>query len=229
MQYINWVINFIKNNWKGTLIVLLSVFSLFLYLKKPKIKVVSRDNTELYKELKYLKDKNGDLVAQTTQSKLEIEVFKVKVDSIAKELSLNKKNIKEVDRWNTRVDSQFYPKPTPVYINKDTAYKVEQHDNWLDITAVAGKDTGYIHFIHRDTLDRVVSDRTKFLSFIGPDKTDVYLRAKSKHTKIESGYSFTVKSKTPILTIGPAILYDPFKNKASVGLSIQIPLIRINK
>lgn len=229
MQYIKWLINFIKKYWREVLLVIFSITLLFYFTREPKVKIIKTDNSDLYKELKISKDRNGDLVAQTTQSKLDKKELETRVDSLAYELRLKSKNIKTVDRWNTKVDSQFYVKSVPVYYGKDTAYKVSQKDYWLTAEAVAGKDTGYIHVALKDTLDRVETNRSKFIGFIGSNKTDVLMRAKSPYTTFESGYSFTVKSPTEILTIGPSVTYDPFNKKVIVGISATIPLIRIHK
>ena len=229
MQQIKWLINFIKKYWREVLLVIFSIALLFYFTREPKVKIIQTDNSDLYKEIKTLKDRNGDLVVQTTQSKLDKNEFQQRVDSLAYELSLKSKNIKTVDRWNIKIDSQFYLKSVPVYYNKDTAYKVSQIDSWLTAVAIVGKDTGYIHVSLKDTLDRVETNRSKFIGFIGSNKTDVLMRAKSPYTTFESGYSFTVKSPTEIIVIGPSLTYDLFNKKVIVGVSATIPLIKIHK
>lgn len=203
---------------------------LFLFKKGPKIKIIEKDNTSLIEELNQYKDLNGNLVSKITQLEFSKKEVESRVDSIAKELKLSKGKIITVDHYHTSVDTQFYPKPIPVYKDKDTLYKVTQKDEWLLVEAVAGKDTGYIHLQLTDELDRIEEYKPGFLGLF--PKTNIYLRSKSPYINYSKGYSFTVKEKTTFLTIGPSIQYNlvgPYKNKTSVGVSIQIPLIKIKK
>jgi len=224
---------FIKNNWKGILIVTLGTLFLFSLLREPKVKVIEKDNTDLVQELKQYKDRNGSLVSEVTQVKLDKAEVDARVDSLARELNISKSDIKTVDRYITKKDTQWISKSTPVYYHNDTAYKVSQKDQWLSIEAIAGKDTGSIKFSLRDTLDRVEKDKSGIIQLLGFNKgTNVYLRTKSPYIDYKEGYSITVKEKETWLTIGPSVQYDllgPNKNKVTVGVSAQIPLIKIKK
>lgn len=230
MLYIKWlnkIIIFIKNNWKNVVIIIL-LATLFLFLlRKPSIKIIKEDNSELIKELKQYKDRSGNLVSELTQLKISKEEMINRVDSLSYELKISKKNIKTVDHYITDIDTQFYPKSVPIFYNKDTAYKVIQKDKWLTAEAVAGKDTGYIYLRLTDELDRVEEYKPGFLGLFS--KTNVYLRSKSPYINYNRGYSFSIKEKTTWLTIGPSIQYDPFQNKVSVGISAQFPIIKIKK
>jgi len=200
---------------------------IFFIKKQPKVRVVEKDNSDILQELKQYKDRNGNLVSEVSQLKLSREEINTRVDSLSRELKISKKNIKTVDHYISSTDTQFYPKPVPVPYGKDTAYKVTQKDKWLTAEAVAGKDTGYIHVKLSDELDRVEEYKPGFLGFF--PKTKVHLRSKSPYINYNKGYSFTIKEKTTWLTIGPSVQYDPFQNKVSVGVSVQVPLIKIKK
>lgn len=230
MWYTKWLSKIflgIELYWKEVLILILAIILLFYIKKDPIIKVIQKDNTDLLQELKQYKDRNGNLVSEISQLKMSREEINNRVDSLSRELRISKKNVKTIDHYISSTDTQFYPKPFPVYRGKDTAYKVIQYDNYLNIEAIAGKDTGYILFSLRDTLDRVEKYNPGFLGF--GSSTKVLLRTKSPYIQYKQGYSFSIKEKTTWLTIGPSIQYDPFQNKVSVGVSAQIPVIKIKR
>lgn len=146
------------------------------------------------------------------------------IDSLAKIIKVKDSQIKGLEQYVSRIDTTFVTKSTPVYIGKDTAYKVSKVDAWVNIEAIAGKDTGSIHFSAIDTLTRTEVHKTPL---IGKSKTYVDLTNASPYVHVVEGYSFHTVDRQATITIGPYVGYDPIAKKPSVGISIQYPIIKL--
>jgi|SRR6478609_935948 len=202
--------------------IILAAFTVYLLLKKPKEPLV--DNKAV-QEAQYYKDANGMLVARLKQNAVNEKQMKANIDSLAKALKVKPKFIKGVDTYHSTVEIEYKDTSSSVIIGKDTAYKIEKHDPYVDIVAIAGKDSGSISLQMRDTLTRVEVVKT---SLFKATTREVLIRNASPYTKVVSGYAYTIKEKRAILTVGPYLGID-IKGKPSFGLSVQYPLIQIKR
>lgn len=204
----------------------------FFLVRKPKqVTIVGTDPLAL-QQLKQIKDENNKMYAQIAQQLLERAQADKYTDSLAKALRIEKKNIKTVDKIVTK-DSIVYvdnnTKPVFAHGNDSTtivAYSTSFHDAWVDIKAIAGKDTGSIHFTSNDTLTRVETVENHLFK---PTEHFVFIGNANPHNEIKQGASFKIQEKKPFLTVGPYIGYDAFSNRFSGGISVQLPIIQIKR
>ena len=208
----------------------LCVFLIYFQLThRPTTQTVVTDNPLQAQELKKVKDENGKLYAQITQTVLDKAIAEKLNDSLAKALKLKPKYIKGVDRVIAKDSIVYRDRTTKIVEGEDTAYKIEFHDPWTDIVAVAGKDTGSIKQVQRDTITRVETEEGGNGLFSKPIQHHVFLGNANPHVDINQGASFTVQEKKVWLTLGPYIGYDFIQNKPSVGVSVQIPIFQFKK
>jgi hypothetical protein len=194
------------------------------------------DINPILNQIKYLEDRNGQLVATVQQANDDLYNGKRINDSLAKALGVKPKQIKGVDQLVYKTDTVYLPDTTtPVYVktedtvNKEdgiVGYKVQKHDSYVDIVAVAGKDTGYISLVSRDTLTRTTVRKNPLF---GASTTTVYIRNSNPYNKIQSGYSWVQKEKKTYISIGPSVSWNPVTNKVNVGIGISFPLIQLKR
>lgn len=176
-----------------------------------------------------MRDANNKLysqLAQETYNRLQVQAY---ADSLAKALRVKPQYIQGEDQIVIK-DSVIYKSvpSEPIYLErgKDTAYQVEVHDPWVDVVAIAGKDTGSISLKERDTLSRIEVVETPL---IGKTKTTIFMGNSNPHDEVLQGASFSIKQKEVFLTIGPGIQYNPFTRKVNVGLSAQLPILKFKR
>lgn len=206
------------------------IFLLYIIIfVKPKTLLIEKENPLQLTELKKIRDENGKLYSQVAQQTVDKVIVDKYIDSLAKALRIEKKNIKTVDKYTTK-DSIVYKdsKTKPVVYNhgKDTAYSTEFHDAWVDIKAVAGKDTGHIIYESRDTTTRVETVETHL--FKGTEHF-VFLGNTNPHNIIKEGASFSIKEKRAWLVIGPYVGYDFINKSGSAGIAAVIPIFQLKK
>lgn len=226
--------SFLKNNWGiclGILCVLLLIVGVFrgcLNVKAPK-NVQQVDTALSLHKVDTFRDKNDKLFAQVEQQVYTQAQVSHLLDSVAKALGVKVKYIQGADKYTVQVDTVYRDLPVKrIYVlsANDTAYRVEKHDGWNDIIAVAGPDSGSIVYRSRDTITRYEMVKTPI---IGATKRYIYLNNANPYNKIESGASFTIKEKQTWLSVGPYIGYDPFLNKASIGIGVMFPIFNLKK
>lgn len=215
---------------KYSVALLIMVVLVLIYLlinKKGVSSIVQVADPVLLHTLDTTRDSNGRLLSTINQviyDKLQVQAY---ADSLAKILKVKPKYIQGEDKVVIKDSIVYRNVPSePVYVGKDTAYKVEVHDPWLDVVAVAGKDTGSILLKERDTLTRIEVVETPF---IGKTKTTIFMGNSNPHDEILQGASFSVKQKEVFLTVGPDFQYNPFTQKVSLGISVQLPILKFKK
>lgn len=204
------------------------ILSLLMYFRRSHdIIAISPLNQDLIQQVKTLKDANGKSLAQIEQIVISEQEAKLRADSLAKALKIKPKYIKGQDYYTTKVDTFFSVVTSPVYLpSGDTAYKVEKHDAYVDIEAIAGKSTGTISYRSKDTITRVETIKNPL---IGSTKRTITLRSANPYNTIVDGYSWSVKEKEVWLAIGPSVQYNPFTKKVDIGVSIQIPIFKLKR
>lgn len=213
----------IDNKTKVFIVVGLILIGIIIYLlRREPVHTIDKVAIE---EARYYKDINGKLVAMIKQKDISESNMKQLADSLAKALKVKPKYIKGIDTYNSTIEIEYRDTSSTVLIGKDTAYKIEKHDPYVDIIAIAGKDSGSISLKMRDTLTRVEKVKNPL---IGRTTREVLLRNASPYTTIQSGYSYTIKEKKVILGVGPYVGID-FRGQPSFGISIQFPIIQIKR
>jgi len=219
-----------------TIIVLVAIILgiLFFGRKNPDPVSVLGQTEPILQKAKILKDINDKNSAVITQLVVSDKRDRARIaDSVAKVYELKIKQIQGIDKYVYVKDTVFITKSTPIFrgsildSNRNIiGYKVETHDPWIDIVAVAGKDTASIAFSSRDTLLR--TEVVKNPLFGAPKRT-VIIRNTNPYNSLQSGYSWTTKDKKTFIAIGPAFVWNPITNKFSVGVGISLPLIQIKR
>lgn len=223
--------NFIKNHWRplAAVILLILIIGLVKFWPRPKpvdhTKIV--DNPLILKQVDSFRDKNDKLYSKVEQEMYTQAQVSHLLDSVALAMGVKVKRINGVEKVVFR-DSIVYRDTGKLVIlnNGDTAYKVEKHDSWNDIVAVAGKNTGYIKAYIWDSLTRIDISKT---SLFKPTIHQIYLNHSNPSIKTIEGASFTVKEKQPWLVIGPYLGYDILHNQVGVGLSATIPILTLKR
>lgn len=224
----------ITNSWvyryRSAILLMACAILVFFVIRRPRQVIVPTSDPLVLQQVKQIKDENNKLYAKISQQVLDKEAVQAYTDSLAKALKIEKKNIKTVDKIVTRDSIVYKDNNTKPIFGPDStttiAYSTEFHDPWVDIKAVAGKDSGSISFQSRDTVTRVETVENHLFK-----ATDhfVFLGNANPHNEIKEGASFTIQEKRPWLTVGPYIGYDPFQKKISAGISIQLPILQIKK
>ena len=223
------VYTFYKQNKDAFYIILIiilitSAFLAYRNLQKGSNVVVEKPGYD--STLSKLLDRNKLLYSELQSVRIESTNFKKQVDSLANALKLKPKVIQGEDRYIFETDTVFTVVPQIVYLGKDTVYRVSKQDNWVNITAYAGRNAGSISYSSVDTLIRVETSKT---NIFGKTKDIVYLRNTNPYNNIKAGFSYTKVQKRAYLSLGPSVNYDPFMNKFTVGVSLQYPLIQLKK
>lgn len=208
-------------------IIVLVILSAFLYIRSQNKKVVTIPQKPYYDSLfQVIEDRNGKLYAEIKTLRVENAAFLVMVDSLAKQLNIKPKTIKGEDRYIYKIDTTFIVKPETILLGKDTMYSIIKKDDYIDVSAIAGRDFGSISVKSVDTLIRVETSKTNIW---GKTTDNVLIRNTNPYNKLQAGFSYSKVQKKTILTLGPAIIYDPFRNQVSAGISLQYPLIQFKK
>lgn len=183
----------------------------FFYIKKTNTNYKSQLQNTLQKLNQY-KDINNQLYEKLNQQYVSINQMKSINDSLASALKIKNKNIVSSTTITQKID-------TVIQIKHDTTFQI--------------KDTPF-HYIFDTSFYFSINDTLHFLQqlkshLFKPDEYTLYIKNTSPYVHITSGNSYILYQKKPIFTMGPALLVDPFNGKVSVGISIQIPLIKINR
>lgn len=205
----------------------LIVFLIFLLLKRPKPTIITPQE-DYYQELQYEKARNGNLIAVITQWQVEKEALEKKTDSIAQLLKIKLKEIKEVTVYTTKIDTVFKDSIVQVVTTelKDTTFIAEYEDAWVTQKAIVNKDSSKLYLAIRDTPVIVFTQKSPFL---GKSTSEVKIYHSNPYIKAETGYSYKVRLKEPILVIGPGVGYDPFGRRFSFNIQATVPLIKIKR
>ncbi len=227
MKNIRKIWLWLRKHWSFLALLLFIGIVVFLASRKPEIIIKTKDNPRTLAELRQIKDENGKLhsiIEQKTISEAHKDVI---IDTLAKALHLKPKEIKGEDVYVLRTDTVF--KTTTKYVDstKDKPYYTTTYkDRWLEIKAVAGRDTSNITFKQYDTIHRVEIVKNPL---IGRTKREIRIYNDNPHSKLTHGYSWTVKEASTYLSVGPSIQYNPFTKKLDVGISVQVPIIKFKR
>lgn len=226
-----WIVTktFFSKYFTVLLVMALTVCIYLLLQRRPSSSTVQVENPVTLHTLDTIRDSNNrlwSLVTQTVYDKAQVQRY---ADSLAKVLKTKPQYIQGEDVVLIKDSVVYRSVPSePIYITKtkDTAYKVEVHDPWTDIVAVAGKDSGSIAFKQRDTLSSVTIQESHL---IGKTKTTIFMGNSNPHDEILQGASFSIKQKEVFLSVGPDIQYNPFTQKVNIGLSVQLPILKFKR
>lgn len=224
---LNKLESYLSAHTKTFLIIICAILFTYVICRKPRtIYKNTRDPAEL-KTLEQYKDANGKLYTKLQQQEVEKAAYKEHIDSLAKLLKIKPKQIKGEEVLTIVTDTEFIRLPAKVVvIAKDTMYRVEKHDAWVDIVATAGKSDGSITLKVKDTFTRLETIKT---SWFKPTVRNIYILNKNPYSRASQGSSFSIKEKQTWLTVGPYIGYDPFSRRLSGGVSIQLPVIKLKR
>lgn len=170
-------------------------------------------------------DINNKIHNVITQQAIEKEEQKDYVDSLKTVLKVKDEDIKEVTKLTQSIDTGFTVKSEINSSSKDTIYSVHKKDNWIDISAFAGRDSGKILLGLTDTLTYTsVRKRGLFNTY---NYVDIYHT--NPYITTRKGYSITFKERQAIITIGPSIGYGYNGRGFSpyFGISATFPVLRI--
>lgn len=218
-------INNFFRNYSHWLLIIILLYLLFTS-RNPVIEV-SSDNKELLRAVDYLKDRNEKIYAKLETEILEKSEALKRADSLAKVLKIKPKHIRGKDVLVQTTDTVFRDLPADIiYREKDTAYQITKKDEYVDIQATVGPRGGEIKYSSIDTLTLVHTVKTPL---IGRTKRNLLINNSNPYNKVTKGNSWVVKEKEAWLTIGPSIQYNPFNNQLTVGISVQVPIIKFKK
>ncbi len=219
--------SYLSKNMKTLLVIICAILFTYVICKKPRTIYKDSQDPAALKVLQQYKDANGKLYAKVQQQEVDKAAYKQHIDSLAKLLKIKPKQIKGEDVVTVITDTEFVRLPTQhVIVAKDTMYRVEKHDAWVDVVATAGKIDGSITLKVRDTFTRLETVKT---SWFKPTVRSVYILNKNPYSRPSEGSSFIIKEKQTWLTIGPYIGYDPFNRCLSGGISAQIPILKLKR
>jgi hypothetical protein len=224
---LNKLERFLSLHTKTLLVITCGLLFTYILCRKPRtIYQNTKDPAEL-KVLQQYKDANGKLYTKLQQQEVEKAAYKQRLDSFAKLLKIKPKQIKGEEVVTVVLDTQFVTLPSKVVVvAKDTLYRIEKHDPWVDVVAIAGRVSGTITLKVKDTFTRLETVKT---SWFKPTVRTVYILNKNPYSRASTGSSFTFKEKQIWLTIGPYIGYDPFSRSLSGGISAQVPIIKLKR
>lgn len=227
----------IANSWivKYRDLVLLAAIAVLVYFvcSKPKSTSAVPSNPLALKQVDTLRDANNKLYAKLEQQTLQQAAIQQYADSLANALKISKKSIKSVDRIvskdsivyiDTATQAVYNPRDTSIH--QIVAYSTEFKDAWVDIKAVAGKDTGSIKFTSVDTLTRVLVSESHLFK---PTTHFIYLGNTNPHNDVTEGASFQIQEKKPWLVLGPSVQYSPIGNHITVGVSAVYPIFTFKR
>lgn len=180
--------------------------------------------TEEIPPVEHILDKNGELQAKVSVLEVEYENNKRLIDSLSRALKVKPKQIKGIDKYIERVDTVLVD--SIVYIQGPDSVVISKKDAWVNIKAVGKSDSSYIEYSSIDTITRVEVSKSPLF---GRASTEIFLHNSNPYNKITNGSSFKIREKQIWLSLGPSIQFDPFTRKVSVGISIQVPLIKFRR
>lgn len=226
IAYIIKALNYLRNklSFQVILIILIIIISFYIYFP-PNVKHQPQSSAQPVFDFskKYL-DENKRLHTQINQMGISAQQQETALDSLSKLLKVKSSQIKTVDHFIYNTDTVFRNKTEIVKVGQDTMFYITHKDGWLEAEAGLGKDSGYIHIQHKDTLTRIEIEKR---SLFKPVIYLVDISNKSPYSTIVSGYSFKISRRDPDLVIGPYAGYDPFTHHFSFGISIQKPILKI--
>jgi hypothetical protein len=182
-------------------------------------------NNAIFEELNQIRDENYNLLSEIRIKEIRIEEQKFLLDSlrmaIPKPLRPRRNEIRSVDRFTIKADTALSSLPV---FRKDSVIKVEKHDQWLSAVTEIREDSAIFRISFKDTITRTeVYKKHLFRA----NEHYILLQSSSPYTSIKEGFSFTIKERKPIISIGPSITYQPFVNRISLGISVQIPIVLV--
>lgn len=170
-------------------------------------------------------DINNKIHDVITQQVVEKEEQKEYVDSLTKVLKVKEKDLESVTKAASGIDTGFSSNTNIEYRPKDTIYSVHKKDNWIDISAYAGRDSGKILLSLKDTLTYTTLTKSRLFS----TKRYVDIYHSNPYINTTSAYSLSFKEKQPFMIIGPYVGYgyDGQRFRPSIGVAVTVPLIKI--
>jgi hypothetical protein len=163
---------------------------------------------------------SGDSFKIINVIQLENSNLKNTIDSLKKQLKLpNSAKIINTTSVITKTDTVLVPKIDTLLVNGDSVKRLRYKDEWVDISTV---------LTNSPTFSIKAVDTLSFTTVKNKKETKIYIDNKSPYVSINQGYSYSVKTKKPWLTIGPHIGLD-ITGKPTIGVSVQYPLIRLNR
>lgn len=210
---------------KNALILILFLGIFILYNRKPPALYKENSSKAVLEELNQIRDENFNLLSEIRVKEVTIEEQRSILDSIRstvpKPLRPKISQIKSVEKFTLSTDSSLR---LPVI--RDSVIKIEKHDGWLSAQAEIRNDSAILKIGIKDTITRTQIYKRHLFK---PDEHYILLRSSSPYSIIQEGFSFTIKEKQTVLTIGPSINYSPFVNRISFGISVQLPILKIKK
>lgn len=226
MQIIKSLSQFIWK-YKDIFGLFLIIFLLYLLFKRPRPVVIPVAGKH-YEELVQERAKNGRLVAVINQWTVTKKELERENDSLARLLNIKPKHIQGATVYTTKIDTVFRDTSTVTVITelKDTTFIAEYEDAWVTQKAVVNKDSSRLYLAVRDT---PVVFFTQKNPLFGKSKAEVKIYHSNPYIKAETGYSYKLRPKEPILVIGPGVGYDPFGRRFSFNIQATVPLIKIKR
>ena len=140
------------------------------------------------------------------------------IDSMAKALKVKPKQIKGVDRIIIQVDTLLTTKT--VFLPSEDSSVISYKDSWVDIKAVGKKEgSSYVNF--RLTPDTTSLIRVEKKPLFKQPYTEVYVKHSNPYFNTSGASSLVIKEPKVLFSIGLVGGYDPFQNKAFIGIGIQ--------
>lgn len=210
---------------KNVLIVLLILGIFIAYHRRGPALNHKSSNKAVLEELRQIRDENFNLLSEIRLKEVKIEEQESLLDSIRntvpKPLRPKISQIKSVEKFTLSTDTSL-----KLSIVHDSTIKIEKHDPWLSAFAEIHNDSASLTIGIKDTITRTEIYKRHLFK---PDEHYILLRSSSPYSSIQEGFSFTIKEKKTVLTIGPSINYSPFVNRISFGISVQLPILKIKK
>lgn len=201
----------------GVIIAMVIAVVSLLSVKKGVIPAsISLDTVDTYRDI------NDKLRAQIVQKVISSDNHHI-IDSLENVIKgLKKSDVKSVSVIES--EAKVVVRDTVIY--KDSTYQLFRKDDWLDLVVKLNKDTGTVAFSLRDSLTIVEFEKRKLFS----TTRILDISHSSPYFSTKRAGSYTIQDRLPILTIGPSVNfgYDG-QWRTTFGISVQVPLIKINK
>lgn len=181
----------------------------------------------IYETPKTYEDINNKIHSVIEEKNINIHSHKDYADSLAGLLRIKSKELEKVTSALSRMEVKIIEKPIVITTVKDTAFSLIKEDEWIKIHAYLSKDTGSITFSARDSLTIVQYEKRRLFS----NTKYIDISHANPYIKTDKAYTVSFKQTRPRLTLGPYIGYgyniNTNKFSPSIGVSIQLPLIKI--
>lgn len=218
------LIHFYQNNkkilvtiFKYLVVVAITVGLIKLLCKPPVIPAPVDNNIEAVKELR---DKNNKLVAVIDRNEAELRSTQLQKDSLSNALKIKPKYIKGVDREITIIDTVW--RDGIDYTPHIDSTVILRQDPWVAIKAVGKPKGSYIKFsLTPDTATRVRIDKNPLF---GRPSSQIYVVHSNPYFKVTHGDSWEEKQKKAVFNLSVGVGYDPFLNRATVGVYAGVPI-----